>query len=158
VSHAASPLRRFRRSSNRFLASLIFGLSLLLPACVAAPDDAAHFSREHPLSQRSEQGLIDATVALETAELTRGRNDLRVTLRATEGAASASADAPRLTGVEAVMAAHGHRAAQPSIVSDTDGAFRVEQLDLFMSGRWQVTLVVELDARSDSVDFALDVP
>ena len=38
------------------------------------------------------------------------------------------------------------------------GAFHVEHLDLFMSGRWQVTLGVELEARSDTIDFALDVP
>ena len=135
-----------------------FGLSLLLSACVAAPDDAAHLSRENPLDQRSEQGLVEATVALTTAQLTRGPNDFLITLRRAASDTSPGEGAPRLTSVEAVMAAHGHHAGAPSIVPDADGAFRVERLDLFMSGRWQVTLGVELEARSDSVDFALDVP
>jgi hypothetical protein len=161
MTRAAHP---FSRSRARFHSSLIFGLALLallallVPACVAAPSDAAHLSRENPLDQRSEQGLVEATVALETAELSRGPNDFLITLHATAGDAAASDVAPQLTSVEAVMAAHGHHAGAPSIVTDANGAFRVEQLDLFMSGRWQVTLGVELEARSDSVDFALDVP
>jgi hypothetical protein len=137
---------------------LVVCLSLLLPACVSAPDDAAHLSRENPLDQRSEQGLVEATVALETNELTRGPNDFLITLRATTADASAGDAAPLLTSVEAVMAAHGHQAGAPSIATDADGRFRVEHLDLFMSGRWQVTLGVELEARSDTVGFALDVP
>lgn len=139
-------------------ASSIFGLSLLLSACVAAPDDTAHLSRETPLDQRSEQGLVEATVALEAAELARGPNDFVVTLQAAAAGASTSKGTPRLASVEAVMAAHGHHAGAPNILPDADGTFRVEQLDLFMSGRWQVTLGVELEARSDTVDFALDVP
>jgi len=133
---------------------LLLGLSLALSACVAAPDDTAQLSLEKPLAQRSERGLVEASVALDTAELSRGRNDFLITLRA----ASASDDAPLLTSVEAVMAAHGHHAGAPGIVPDADGRFRVEGLDLFMSGRWQVTLGVELAADSDTVDFALDVP
>jgi hypothetical protein len=125
----------------------------LLSACVGAPDDTAHLGAGNQLDQRSEQGLVDATVQLEAADLARGPNDFLITLRPANGDA-----APVLTSVEAVMAAHGHHAGAPSILPDTSGAFRVEHLDLFMSGRWQVTLGVELDTRSDSVDFALDVP
>lgn len=138
-------------------AAAVFAFCLLLSACVSAPDDTVRLSRDNPLDQRSEQGLVEATVALETAELTRGPNDFLITLQAV-GDGSASGGVPRLIGVEAVMAAHGHHAGAPSIVPETDGTFRVEHLDLFMSGRWQVTLGVELEARSDSVDFALDVP
>jgi hypothetical protein len=133
------------------------GLLLCVSGCVAAPDDAAHLSLENPLSQQSEQGLVEATVALETADLTRGPNDFLITLRPTVDG-SADEGAARLTSVEAVMAAHGHHADAPSIVPETAGRFRVAQLDLFMSGRWQVRLGVELEARADTVDFALDVP
>jgi hypothetical protein len=133
-------------------------VALLSTACVAAPNDAVHLSRDNPIDQRSEQGLVEANVALEAAQLTRGPNDFLITLHAAESDASASDLAPRLASVEAVMAAHGHHADAPRIVPESSGAFRVQQLDLFMSGRWQVTLGVELDTRSDTVDFALDVP
>jgi hypothetical protein len=138
---------------SRFRPGLALLPAFLLAACVAAPDDTAPLSAEKPLDQRSAQGLVEATVALEGKDLTRGPNDFLITLRSAEGDA-----APTLTGVEAVMAAHGHHAGAPSIVPDADGAFHVEHLDLFMSGRWQLTLGVELEARSDTVDFALDVP
>lgn len=139
-------------------AHLFVSLALLLPACVSAPDDAAHLSAESPIDQRSAQGLVEATVALTTADLERGPNDFLITLQAAAGDTGTDQAVPVLTAVEAVMAAHGHHAGAPSIVADSNGAFRVEHLDLFMSGRWQVTLGVELESRSDTVDFALDVP
>lgn len=154
MSRTAHTLRRSWVRFTRVVASL----SLLLAACVAAPDDAAHLTRENPLDQRSEQGLVEATVALETGEVTRGPNDFLITLRAAAADASTDASAPLLTSVEAVMAAHGHHAGAPSIATEADGTFRVEHLDLFMSGRWQVRLGIEVEARSDTVDFALDVP
>lgn len=135
--------------------SASFG-SLTLSGCVAAPSDTAHLDLESPLSQASDQGLVEATVALETADLSRGPNDFLVTLRA--GADSSADSAPTLISVAAVMAAHGHHASAPRIVAEGEGKFHIEQLDLFMSGRWQVSLGVELDSRSDAVDFALDVP
>jgi len=127
-------------------------ISLLLAACVAAPDDVAQLSADHALDQRSEHGLVEATVALDSPAITRGPNDLSVTLRSTEAKL-----APTLTSVQASMAAHGHRASTADIVSDGE-TFRVTNLDLFMSGRWQVTLGVELEDSSDVIEFALDVP
>ena len=128
------------------------GVSLLLAACVAAPDDTAQLSADHALDQRSEHGLVDATVALDSPTLTRGPNDLSIALRASDPQL-----APTLTSVEASMAVHGHHASATNIVRDGD-TFRVTGLDLFMSGRWQVTLGVELEDSSDLVEFALDVP
>lgn len=137
---------------RRFVSLAAITLSSLLAACVASPDDAARLSAEHPLDQRSSHGLVEATVSLDGPELNRGPNDLSVALRAAEGAAQA-----RLVSVEAAMAAHGHRASPTEIVSDGE-AFHVVGLDLFMSGRWQISLGVEVDASSDLVEFALDVP
>ncbi len=142
-----------QKPCTRAVAVLVAASSLiLLSACVAAPDDTAQLSAEKPLDQRSEQGFVDATVALDEAALARGPNDFLVTLHAAAGAAS-----PVLTSVEATMAAHGHHASTSDIESD-GSAFRVQDLDLFMSGRWQVVLGVELDAHSDVVEFALDIP
>jgi len=127
-------------------------ISLLLAACVAAPDDTAQLSADHALDQRSRHGLVDATVALDSPTLSRGPNDLSVALRATDIRL-----APTLISVEASMAVHGHHASAANIVSDGE-KFRVTGLDLFMSGRWQVTLGIELEDSSDLVEFALDVP
>jgi hypothetical protein len=125
---------------------------MLLEACVAAPDDVARLSAERPLDRDSSHGLVEARVALENPELTRGPNDFSITLRAAQSSAL-----PVLISVEASMAAHGHRTSAASIVRDGE-AFRAVDLDLFMSGRWQVALGVELEDSSDLVEFALDVP
>lgn len=138
------------RSRLASLAPIILG-STLLAACVDAPDDAVRLSGEHALVQRSRGGLVEATVALDGSELSRGVNDFSVTLRATEGSSP-----PVLKSVDATMAVHGHRADASSIISDGE-VFHAD-LDLFMSGRWQIALGVELDAASDEVEFALDVP
>jgi len=124
----------------------------LLAGCVAAPDDVAMLDGAHTLSRDSQHGLVEASVSLEGAKISRGPNDFSITLRALT-----DASAPTLLSVDASMAAHGHRASAANIVSDGP-TFRALDLDLFMSGRWQVVLGVELEASSDLVEFALDVP
>ncbi len=124
----------------------------MLAACVASPDDAARLSANSPLAQLSEHGLVEATVSLDSPAIARGPNDFSITLRAAE-----SPSAPVLTSVEASMAGHGHHAGPPRIVSDGQ-TFRAVGLDLFMSGRWQIALGVEIEDSSDRVEFALDVP
>ena len=104
-----------------------------------------------PLVQRSERGLVDATVTLEEASLNRGKHNFQVALTPSEGDAL-----PALVSAEATMPAHGHRVSAEVAAAGSD--FVIEDMNLFMSGRWQVTLGVELDTRSDSVEFALDVP
>ena len=124
----------------------------VLAACVATPDDVARLDGDHALDQRSSHGLVEATVALDAPQLARGPNDFSITLRSDTGVSS-----PVLTSVEASMAVHGHHTSASSIVDD-GGTFRAVGLDLFMSGRWQIALGVELEASSDLVEFALDVP
>jgi len=132
------------------LALAVLG-SALLVACVGAPEGVAQLSGDHALVQRSQDGSVEATVQLDSARLSRGVNDFSITLRAADGSAE-----PVLKSVDAVMAAHGHSASAPNIMND--GQLFHADLDLFMSGRWQIELGVELDASSDRVEFALDVP
>jgi len=124
----------------------------LLAACVATPDDVARLDGDHALDQRSSHGLVEATVALDGPQIARGPNDFSIALRAAQGSSS-----PLLTSVDASMAVHGHHVSASSIVNDS-GTFHAAGLDLFMSGRWQVALGVELEDASDLVEFALDVP
>ena len=138
---------------SRFLSFAALALSCaLLTACVKSPDDAAQLSAGQSLSQRSNHGLVEATVSLVRPELARGPNDFSIELSAANGSSE-----PVLTSVEASMAAHGHHASASSIVSDGQ-TFRAVGLDLVMSGVWQVALGVELDDSSDLVEFTLDVP
>jgi len=125
-----------------------------LSGCVGAPSDAQSLNDGKPLVQRSDSGLLSATVTLEAASLTRGQNSFLVEL---EPAVDAGADAPVLTSAVATMPAHGHSVTATSVVADGP-AYRVDDLDLFMSGLWQVDLVVAVGARSDHVEFSLDVP
>lgn len=138
--------------SRFFSLAAILLSSALLAACVAAPGDTAQLNAEHPLDQRSSHGLVEATVMLDGAAITRGPNDFSITLRAAE-----SSNAPVLTSVEASMAAHGHYSKVTTILQEGE-TFRAVGLDLFMSGRWQIALGVELEDSSDLVEFALDVP
>jgi hypothetical protein len=131
-------------------------LFAFVTACVSTPDDAASLGSGAPLVQRSDAGLVQATVTLGEHELSRGPHTFMVDLSALDGSAQ-----PELLSFEAAMPGHGHRVSAGAIdATDSAGArtYHVQDLDLFMSGRWQVTLGVELDDRSDSVEFALDVP
>jgi hypothetical protein len=120
-------------------------LSLLLGACAAAdpaPSSAVLLS---------EHGLVEAVVHFE-GPIERGDNALLVELRAQHGDADV-----RLTSVDAVMPAHTHHAHALAIEA-TDGGFRASELDLYMTGRWQLELELELDGASDSVSMPVDVP
>ncbi len=99
---------------------------------------------------------MDATVTLETATLERGQNSFLIALRpATDGGAGDGA--PMLTSAIATMPAHGHSVTATGI--EPDGAsYRIGDLDLFMSGLWQVDLAVNLGTSTDHVEFSLDVP
>jgi hypothetical protein len=73
------------------------------------------------------------------------------------GSVHGGSDVPVLTSATATMPAHGHSVTATSITQDGT-VYRVNGLDLFMSGLWQVDLAVELGASSDHVEFSLDVP
>ena len=125
-----------------------------LSGCVSAPSDAKSLNGGNQLIQSSDSGLVDATVTLEAATLERGQNSFLVQLAP---AANAAPDAPVLTGAVATMPAHGHSVSATSIAPQGD-AFRIDDLDLFMSGLWQIDLTISVGAQSDHVEFSLDVP
>lgn len=133
--------------------SVVFCLLLVTAtACVGTPDDAASLGAGAPLVQRSDAGLVEATVSLAEAKLDRGPHDFQVDLSAPSSNAT-----PELVSFVAAMPGHGHRVVAGEIALEDD-AYHVRDFDLFMSGRWQVTLGVALADRTDSVEFALDVP
>jgi hypothetical protein len=63
----------------------------------------------------------------------------------------------RLLAVDATMAAHAHEA-HAEVIDETDAGFIATDLDLFMSGRWLVTLELSLADEPDQVSLPVDVP
>jgi len=137
-------------------ARCVLGLLALisLSGCVSAPSDAKSLNGGDQLVQSSDSGLVDATVTLEAATLERGQNSFLVRLAPADDAA---ADAPVLTSAVATMPAHGHSVSATSIAPEGE-AYRIDDLDLFMSGLWQIDLTISVGAQSDHVEFSLDVP
>lgn len=125
-------------------------LALLVAATAlagcSAPDPA-----ETSVSLVSERGLVEADVTIVTP-VARGKNQLRVQLRphATQGEA-------RLLAVDATMAAHAHEA-HAEAIDETDAGFVATDLDLFMTGRWLLTLELSLADEPDRVSLPVDVP
>jgi len=128
---------------------------LSLAGCVGAPSDTKSLNGGTQLVQASDSGLVSATVSLDgPSTLTRGPNSFLIELDPTD---DGGADVPVLSAASATMPAHGHSVTATEI--DAVGtAYRIANLDLFMSGVWQVDLTVALGARMDHVEFSLDVP
>jgi hypothetical protein len=124
---------------------LLLALSLSTFGCSSAEP------AETRLSLVSEQGLLDAEVRF-VGPVERGENQLviQLTPRAREGEA-------RLLAVDATMAAHSH-VAHAEQIDPTNSGFRVQKLDLFMTGRWQVELSLALSDSQDALSFPVDVP
>jgi len=124
--------------------ALLFAVTALV-GC-SAPDPA-----ETSVSLVSERGLVDADIRIVTP-VARGKNQLFVALRA-----HAAAGEARLLAVDATMAAHAHEA-HAEAIDETDVGFVATDLDLFMTGRWLLTLELSLADEPDSVSLPIDVP
>lgn len=88
------------------------------------------------------------TVELDGGSIVRGENALWVRLADPHA---------MLTGVSAVMPAHGHDTA-PATIELGDRGYRVAGLLLFMPGRWDITLELETDSIRDHAVFSVNVP
>jgi hypothetical protein len=120
-------------------------IGLLLTSCAeAAPTETS-------VDLISDAGLLEAHVRF-AGPVERGENALLVELAPTSGAGE-----PRLLAVSAVMPAHAHEAHAGSI-ERTPSGFRASELNLFMTGRWQVELTLELAGHGDSLSLPVDVP
>jgi hypothetical protein len=120
--------------------SALFGCSAPAPA-------------ETTVSLVSERGLLEADVSVSTP-VARGNNELFVHLRPHAQAADGPA---RLLAVDATMAAHAHEA-HAQVIDEADAGFHAKNLDLFMTGRWLVTLELTFANEPDRVSLPIDVP
>ena len=132
---------RFASLALVVASSALFGCSAPAPA-------------ETTVSLVSERSLLDADISVSTP-VARGNNELFVQLRPH---ALASTDGPvRLLAVDATMAAHAHEA-HAEAIDEADAGFYAKKLDLFMTGRWLVTLELAFGDEPDSVSLPIDVP
>ena len=125
-------------------------LALVVASC-ACFGCSAPAPAETTVSLVSERGLLDADISVGTP-VARGHNELFVQLRPHAG------DGPaRLLAVNATMAAHAHEA-HAEAIDETDSGFHAKELDLFMTGRWLVTLDLAFAGEPDRVSLPIDVP
>lgn len=108
---------------------------------------------ETTVSLVSERGLLDADISVGTP-VARGDNELFVQLRPHARAVEGSA---RLLAVDATMAAHAHEA-HAEVIDEADAGFYAKKLDLFMTGRWLVTLELAFGDEPDRMSLPIDVP
>jgi hypothetical protein len=119
--------------------------------CLVLASCAEPAPPETSLDLISDAGLLEAHVHF-AGPVERGDNELLVELAPTSGAGE-----PRLLAVSAVMPVHAHEAHAGKIERTALG-FRASELNLFMTGRWQVELTLELAGNGDSVSLPVDVP
>lgn len=123
-------------------------LLLLLPACVGASVDDAPVLSEAPIEVESDHGVVWAEISSEAGEVVRGENTLLVQLSDPDGI---------LRSATALMPAHGHGTEEPEIAR-SDAGYRVDRMLLYMPGRWDVTLEIELPGSGDRIQFSVEVP
>ena len=126
------------------LAPSLLALALFVSCSAPAPAETS-------VTLSSERGLVQATVRF-LGPVRRGENALVAEL----SAASPGAE-PRLAAVSAFMVTHNHEAHAGSI-SETDGGFEASELDLFMTGRWQLELELSVAGEPDLLSLPVDVP
>jgi len=136
----------FLRSFRVALPGLWVALAPALVAGCSAPETAQGSGQV-----LSERGLVDVDVQFE-GPVVRGDNSLWVKLDA-----QTAPEAADLVAVDATMAAHAHTAHATAIVAQ-EGAFEVQGLDLFMTGRWQLELQLALGGEVDRASLPVDVP
>jgi hypothetical protein len=111
-------------------------------------DDAPLLEADTELRIDSELGGVSAVIATADGRIVRDENALDVWL---------SDPAAGILEVRAFMPAHGHGTVPPDITHDEE-AFHIENLMLFMPGRWDVTLELEVSGEADRVNFSVEVP
>jgi len=127
--------------------ALVLALALSgLAACSAGDDTPVPQLREGSVSVMSrEQNLLEVSAP---APIRLGKNDLAVV----PGRAGAE-----LVDASALMPAHGHGTRPPTIERTAEG-YRVRDLILYMSGRWEVRFSLREGGRDDEALLVVDVP
>lgn len=122
-------------------------LCTLVAACGSSEDTSTPELREGTVRVQSrDSNPVDVSA---TTPVKLGTNDLLVTFPARAGT--------ELVQATAIMPAHGHGSKPPTVERAGEG-YRVSNLVLYMSGRWEVRFALRVDGRDDEALVILDVP
>lgn len=143
-----SPVHPHPRLDRALHALSALGFCALTAACAASDDAPTPELREGTVRVTSrESNAVDISVA---SPIKLGKNDLVVTFPTAPGT--------ELLQASALMPAHGHGSRPPIIERGTDGTYRVRELVLYMSGRWEVRFALRSGGRDDEALVTVDVP
>jgi hypothetical protein len=131
--------------------TILLGFSLL--GCVTAPEhEVLDLYGDEVVELDSSAGLASVRISLNGDRLQRGSNSLNVSVVPREASAPVA-----LVGASALMPAHGHSSGRPVLVPVADH-YRIDDLVLYMPGRWDVRLDFEIAGEPDESEFSLEVP
>ncbi len=120
----------------------------LLGACTASDETTTPELREGTVRVTSrDDNAVDVSAA---QPIKLGKNDLLV--------AFPSLASAELVRASALMPAHGHGSRPPIIERTSEGTYRVRDLILYMSGRWEVRFALRANGRDDEALLTVDVP
>lgn len=133
---------------KRALVLIVAALSIVAPACVQDGADAPVEASTGGTSRFSSvDGKLSLDVRFPDGGVHRGANVLALT---------PSSGGTRVERVEAFMPAHGH-ASKVTLEAGSDGASSAS-VDLFMPGRWDITVHLAADSQQGDVGFSVYVP
>lgn len=125
------------------LGAVLFGLA----GCGSEEDTATPHLKEGTVRVTSrDQVHVEVSAS---APIQLGKNDLTVVFPVNTSA--------ELVGVGALMPAHGHGTHPPGIMRDGD-RFRVDDLVLYMKGRWELRFALRHAGHDDEALVTVDVP
>ena len=127
----------------RFLVPMLL-VSLSLAACGGDPGDSLEGDF---VPEVSERGAFQVRIDLDDGSFRRGVNALTVRAVTTQGTPV------QLMDVVARMPGHAHAIARPTARA-VDGAYRIDDLEMTMAGRWVITFRF---AHDGTVDDALAI-
>jgi hypothetical protein len=128
-----------------------FLFTWVMSGCVTEPASNSQLIEGGSLEQTSEAGLaLGRLSALDRIET--GANDFQLELSSLPPSESVL-----LSDVVAVMPGHGHRAL-PDHLELTNEGYRIVNLELPMSGVWELEGSLLIGDQADAISFAIDVP
>ena len=121
--------------------------AVLLGACASEDEAGVPHLKEGTVHVTSrDQVRVEVSAA---APIKLGKNDLSVVFP--------SHTTAELVGVGALMPAHGHGTRPPGIMRAGD-RYQVDDLVLYMSGRWELRFALRHDGHDDEALVTVDVP
>lgn len=132
--------------TDRVRAFALVAFVAFVPACGGSEEDPSTPTLSDgsvAVTSRAGSALTVSTAA----PIKLGKNDLGIT----------AGVGVEVVNVSALMPAHGHGTKPPAVERTADG-YRVKELVLYMSGRWEVRFALRAGGAEDEALITVDVP